>query len=114
MHRYFLIISLLVTTVLSNGQTSLRAGIIAFYNLENLFDTLDTEGVDDFEFTPQGPNKWTSERYLAKLGNLARVILTIGEEEGVKGGPAVLGVCEIENRSVLEYLAAHPLLKASN
>jgi len=114
MQRLLFILPLLAINLLSYGQTSLRAGIIAFYNLENLFDTIDTEGVDDFEFTPLGPNKWNAERYQAKLGNLARVILAIGEEEGVKGGPAILGVCEIENRSVLEDLAAHPMLKASN
>ena len=46
------------------SQQQVRAGLIAFYNLENLFDTLDTPGVLDEEFTPEGPNKWTGKRYL--------------------------------------------------
>lgn len=97
-----------------NAQQQLRAGLIAFYNLENLFDTIDTPGVLDEEFTPDGPNKWTGDRYREKLDNMAYAISKIGEDEGLKGGPAVLGVSEIENRSVLEDLAAHPLLKESN
>jgi hypothetical protein len=96
------------------GQAPVKAGLIAFYNLENLFDTLDTPDVFDEEFTPEGPNKWTGNRYKEKLNNMAQAISRIGEEEGWNGGPAILGVSEIENRSVLEDLIAHPLLKASN
>ena len=96
------------------GQAPVKAGLIAFYNLENLFDTIDTPGVFDEEFTPEGPNKWTGSRYMEKIGNMALAISRIGEEEGWSGGPAILGVSEIENRSVLEDLIAHPLLKASN
>lgn len=91
-----------------------RAGLIAFYNLENLFDTIDTPGVLDEEFTPEGPNKWSGRRYLEKIDNMALAISRIGEDDGWRGGPAVLGVSEIENRSVLEDLAAHPLLRESN
>lgn len=97
-----------------HAQQQTRAGLIAFYNLENLFDTIDTPGVLDEEFTPEGPNKWSGTRYKEKLDNMAYAISRIGEDEGWKGGPAVLGVSEIENRSVLEDLAAHPLLKESN
>jgi hypothetical protein len=103
--------------ILSGGlqaQQSMKAGLIAFYNLENLFDTIDTPGVIDEEFTPSGPNKWTSQRYLEKLNNMALAISRIGEDEGWKGGPAVLGVSEIENRQVLEDLVKHPFLKGSN
>ena len=96
------------------AQQQVRAGLIAFYNLENLFDTLDTPGVLDEEFTPEGPNKWTGTRYMEKLDNMAMAISRIGEDDGWSGGPAVLGVSEIENRSVLEDLAAHPLLRESN
>ncbi len=96
------------------AQPSLRMGLVAFYNLENLFDTIDTPDVRDEEFTPSGPNRWNGEKYRAKLDNMALAISRIGEEEGWKGGPALLGVSEIENRAVLEDLAAHPLLMESN
>ncbi|MBE0666123.1 MAG: endonuclease/exonuclease/phosphatase family protein [Bacteroidales bacterium] len=114
MYRSIIIAVFLTVTPLLSAQQKVRAGVIAFYNLENLFDTIDTPGVMDEEFTPEGPNKWTGRRYLEKIDNMALAISRIGEDEGWSGGPAVLGVSEIENRSVLEDLAAHPLLKESN
>jgi hypothetical protein len=102
------------SAILLSGQKDFKAGIVAFYNLENLFDTINTEGVDDEDFTPAGLNRWTSERYIIKINKLAEAISRIGEDDGIKGGPAVLGVSEIENRSVLQDLISHPLLKASN
>jgi hypothetical protein len=109
------ILIIIFILIASGGEAQqVRAGLIAFYNLENLFDTIDTPGVLDEEFTPEGPNKWTGSRYLEKIDNMALAISRIGGDEGWSGGPAVLGVSEIENRSVLEDLAAHPLLKGSN
>jgi hypothetical protein len=114
MFKKFLCILLIGFGTIMYGQISFKAGIIAFYNLENLYDTIKSDGVDDVDFTPMGINKWTSERYLAKISRLAEAISKIGEDDGIKGGPAVLGVSEIENRKVLEDLVSHPLLKASN
>jgi predicted extracellular nuclease len=78
---------------------------IAFYNVENLYDTINDPEVDDEEFLPQGKNKWTGERFEKKLNNLARVIDSLG------GGPSVLGMCEVENKYVLEQLIDNPRLK---
>jgi predicted extracellular nuclease len=71
---------------------------VAFYNTENLYDTLNDTSVDDEEFLPEGKNNWTGERYQKKLGSLARVIDSVG------GGPDILGLCEVENKTVLEDL----------
>ncbi len=74
---------------------------LAFWNVENLFDTVDdpkTEG--DEEFTPGEPKAWTETRLELKLTNLARVIGDMNSGHG----PDVLGLCEIENRAVLELL----------
>lgn len=74
---------------------------LAFWNVENLFDTVDdpkTEG--DEEFTPGEPKAWTETRLELKLTNLARVIGDMNSGQG----PDVLGLCEIENRAVLELL----------
>jgi hypothetical protein len=114
MRHTFIICALLLPALCMKAQPSVKDGVIAFYNLENLFDTIDTPNVLDEEFTPGGLNKWTGEKYREKLNNLAMAISRIGEDEGWKGGPAVLGVAEIENRSVLEDLVANPLLKESN
>jgi len=110
---HFVVVFVALIGVNAEAQ-QVRAGLIAFYNLENLFDTIDTPGVLDEEFTPDGPNKWSGRRYLEKIDNMALAISRIGEDDGWSGGPAVLGVSEIENRSVLEDLVAHPLLKESN
>lgn len=85
------------------------ATTIAFYNIENLFDTIDDPLTNDAEFLPDGGNRWTGERYKAKLRNIAGVIARIGEDV-VPGGPAVIGLSEIENRGVLEDLINTPPL----
>jgi len=79
------------------------ARTIAFYNLENLFDTIDDPKKHDEEFTPEGRNNWTSEKYRIKLNNLAKVIADIGKKE-TGAPPAVIGVAEVENKQVLEDL----------
>ncbi len=76
--------------------------VLGFYNLENLFDTEDDPTIDDSEFLPQGANEWTQERYTKKLANMAQVIADMN--------PDILGVCEVENRRVLEDLVKTPAL----
>ncbi|MBI5915809.1 MAG: hypothetical protein HY842_10555 [Bacteroidetes bacterium] len=79
---------------------------IAFYNVENLFDTVDDPAKQDEEFMPGSKKKWTPARYQTKLDHLARVV------EGM-GFPALLGLAEVENATVLKdfckktSLAAH-------
>ena len=46
---------------------------IAFYNVENAFDTLRSPGKDDAEFTPQGEKRWDTRRYRTKIDHLAQV-----------------------------------------
>lgn len=96
------------------AQAEMTAGLIAFYNVENLFDTINTPGVNDEEFTPQAPKRWNSARYFEKLDNLATVIAGIGRDEGLPGGPHVLGLCEIENRGVIEDLVKNGRLAHLN
>jgi predicted extracellular nuclease len=94
------------------GQTEKKAqdsyihSTIAFWNLENLYDTLNDPDKNDEEFTPNGAKQWTDERYQEKLLHLAEIIDKMGDSDG----PEILGVCEIENRQVLEALIATPLL----
>lgn len=89
----------------NNTKTYLRV-CVAFYNQENLFDTIHQPNVNDFDFTPSGANAWTQERYKIKLNNMAQVISEIGGD-----APAILGVSEIENRTVLEDLINTDALK---
>jgi hypothetical protein len=84
---------------------------IGFYNLENLFDTIDDPKTDDAEFTPTGSGKWDTKRYHTKLEHLASVISQLGDEY-VKTGPAIVGVSEVENRSVVYDLVRTEPLKS--
>lgn len=90
-----------------------KVGLVGFYNLENLFDTINDPNTNDGEFTPGGANQWSTEKYLAKLHNMAEAISTIGTDWS-PDGVAVLGVSEIENRIVLEDLVAQPEIKDRN
>lgn len=83
---------------------------VAFYNLENLFDFENDPITFDDDRTPDGKDHWTEENYTAKLKNMAKVISEIGKD--VTGtSPILIGVCEIENRKVLEDLVdQEPLL----
>ena len=86
---------------------------VAFYNLENLFDTINNNGKFDLEFSPEGRRQWDSEKYNAKLRNLARTIASMSSPV-TPYGPAIIGVSEVENRSVLEDLVKRPELSARN
>ena len=77
---------------------------VAFYNVENLFDTEDDPQTLDEEFTPQGKKKYTAARYAEKLDRLAEVIQRLDY-------PAVIGLSEVENRAVLEALTNTDRLK---
>ncbi|MEN8187458.1 MAG: endonuclease [Bacteroidota bacterium] len=76
---------------------------IAFYNLENLFDTQNNDYTLDKGFTPDGDMRWDEKKYRTKLEKLSNAILKIGKEQ--TGSPPVfLGVCEVENENALEDL----------
>ncbi|RLD39189.1 MAG: endonuclease/exonuclease/phosphatase family protein [Bacteroidetes bacterium] len=86
---------------------------IGFYNLENLFDTIDTPEVRDSEFTPSAAKKWNSQKYYEKLDNMAKVISKIAIDKTPEG-VAILGICEVENKEVIEDLVHRPALKNRN
>ncbi|MGD0341379.1 MAG: endonuclease/exonuclease/phosphatase family protein [Bacteroidales bacterium] len=71
-----------------------------FYNTENLFDIYNDSLSDDDEFTPSGLRRWNYKRYTDKVNALCKTILAAGEFTP----PALVGLCEIENRNVLEDL----------
>ena len=77
-----------------------RTVTVAFYNTENLFDTIDDSKKKDNEFTPSGAKKWTTNRYRAKIDSIGKVLGAIGEYNF----PALIGLCEVENRKVTEDL----------
>lgn len=85
---------------------------VVFYNLENLFDIYDDPETHDEEFTPSGVKQWNEIKYQKKLTNMERVLFDIAKIQ--KDYPIVIGVSEIENRTVLEDLISQPNLKGAN
>ncbi len=73
---------------------------IIFYNVENLFDRFDDPETSDDEFLPQGIRHWTKRRFQKKISNISKVILSSCEFKM----PDIIGLCEVENRFVLDEL----------
>ncbi len=84
---------------------------VMFYNLENLFDTINANGNYDLEFSPQGARQWNHEKYWQKQHNMAYAISQI-VTQGTPDGPVLIGVSEIENITVLQDLVRQPELKS--
>ena len=103
---------ILTLSMASQAQTEkqFQMALVGFYNLENLFDTIDDPNKRDEEFLPDGQNRWNTEKYMTKLANMSEVISQIGRDDD-PDGLAVLGISEIENRQVIEDLINTPLLK---
>lgn len=100
-------------SAIENVMSQQSKRIIAFYNLENLFDTIDTPDVIDTEFSYESPKEWGSERYWTKIDRIAEVISKLGSYENIQG-PAIIGMCEMENRGVLEDLVKSPRISHLN
>jgi len=76
---------------------------IAFYNVENLFDTINAAHTLDQDFTPKGEKKWSPYRYNLKIQKLGKAISKIGQNKSTLP-PALIGLAEVENKTVLEAL----------
>lgn len=85
------------------------AHTIAFYNVENLFDTINDPSTFDDDRTPQGKDRWGTKFYDDKLNKIAKAIDSIGRKH-LKKAPTLIGLAEIENRAVLEDLINNPHL----
>lgn len=85
---------------------------IGFYNLENLFDTCHDVGKNDYEYLPDGRNRWTGLKYTHKLKNMARVLGEMGTDRLPGLGCAAIGVSEVENAKCLTDLCNQEPLKS--
>lgn len=104
MFRFFLAFILLFCNSVwavtpDNGVT------FVFYNVENLFDTINTPMTNDGVFTPTGKHKWDSKKYFNKIDNISSVLADF------QGGADIIGLAEIENAAVVEELINHKNLK---
>ncbi|AYN69496.1 endonuclease/exonuclease/phosphatase family protein [Euzebyella marina] len=109
-------IGLLIYFILSllsvHGQTeqTYQVRTIAFYNLENLFDTKNDTLTFDDDRTPEGKDNWTDERYQKKLHNMAQTLSEIGSSN-TGTAPDIIGICEVENIEVIQDLLVSKSLK---
>lgn len=84
---------------------------VMFYNLENLFDTINNNGVYDKEFSPEGARQWNGTKYWQKQHNMAYAISQMEVKGSPAEGPVIIGVSEIENITVLQDLVRQPEIK---
>ena len=107
------IVALVALQAQGEGKRYQVAGV-AFYNLENLFDTIPNNPLGrDAEYTPTGTKQWTGKRYWNKIHNLAYVINNM-KTDMTPLGPAIIGVAEVENISVLADLVRDEQIKNLN
>lgn len=100
---FYVLIGIFIVNMPVYGQDKHK---VAFYNVENLFDTLDTPGKDDTEFLPNSPNAWNSAKYFEKVAHINQVFEHIGQ-------PVIFGMCEIENAAVVQDVVNHGTMKGN-
>ncbi len=101
-HKFF-IVCLTILSLTFNSCQGQNHLYVSFYNLENLFDTIDDpNNPGDDEYLPDSKSQWDLEKYEKKLSNLSKVIRAMNDGNG----PDILGVCEVENRDVLNDLSS--------
>lgn len=103
---YICLFSLLCLNALAQ-----KRHVVAFYNVENLFDTINSPATADEDMLPLSDRRWDTERYEAKLKNISQILLDITSQHDY---PTLIGVAEVENRSVVEDLIREPALAAAH
>ena len=110
------LISLILITcgfylLLTSCRSKKQIYSVAFYNVENLFDTIHDPGKNDFEYLPHEWRSWNREKYTSKLTKIAQVLSELSRDV-VKEGPLAIGLAEVENFRVLQDLISEPALNS--
>jgi len=66
MKKSILYLLLVLNITLIAQKKAYQISTIAFYNLENLFDSIDDPNIFDEEYTPDGKKYWTKEKVSLK------------------------------------------------
>lgn len=113
--RKFLLLSMFASlvTVMCLGQSGRKFGLyaVAFYNQENLFDTIHDEHKNDYEYLPDGANHWGTLKYVNKLKNMSQALLDLGTDKLPGIGASIIGLSEVENARALTDLINQPNMK---
>ncbi|MCM4150552.1 endonuclease [Arenibacter sp. N53] len=102
----FIVSLFIINGTLAQESKTYKIRTVAFYNLENLFDTVNDSLTFDDDRTPMGKDNWTNERYVQKIDNMSKVLSEIGSLEA-QTSPDIIGLCEVENRHVITDLINH-------
>ena len=105
----YFILFLIIFSLAASSCSRKHTFSLAFYNVENLFDTIDDKQTQDDRYLPDSDIPWNTERYNHKLNNLTRVINAIDSV----GLPTVIGLSEVENISVINDLVNHPSIASA-
>lgn len=105
--RILLAFLLTLSSFFSVAQNRLT---IVELNTENLFDTQHDSLKNDYEFLPDSPRHWTRTKYWQKLNRIGQTIISCGEDSSGWSLPDIVGLCEVENDSVLFDLTRRSLL----
>jgi endonuclease/exonuclease/phosphatase family metal-dependent hydrolase len=110
--KYFglLIIAIGILITFQQCSTEHKSVKLVFYNVENLFDTIDSPDTNDAEFLPESKLNWNTNKVNQKIKNLSKVLLSIDSQNP----PALIGLCEVENREILSDLIQYSNLKKYN
>lgn len=100
--KHILVLLLLCSCLTAKPQR------IIWWNVENLFDCQHDSLKEDYDFLPEGQYYWTKGRYWKKLDNISRTIAAIADE---KEWPMIIGLCEVENDTVLRDLTRRSPLR---
>ncbi len=104
--NYLIVILLFFAFINTNAQEKRKFKVhtVAFYNVENLFDTINNPNKFDEASPMMELNFNRGDVYKKKVRNMARVISEIGADVS-KNTPVIIGLSEVENRQVIEDLA---------
>ena len=115
--KKLLILLLFPLLVVSQGEKKSVSDeniFAVFYNVENLFDTINSANTNDSEFLPDSEKKWNTYRYNYKLNQLAKVFSSIIRDENNDQMLDIIGLCEVENKLVIEDLLKEQIFKNHN
>jgi len=109
-----LLFPLLVVSQAEKKSVSDENIFAMFYNVENLFDTINSTNTNDSEFLPDSEKKWNTYRYDYKLNQLAKVFSSIMQDENNDKMLDIIGLCEVENKLVIDELLKKPIFSNHN
>ena len=105
MKRILTAILALITSVVGVAQQR----VVAFYNVENLFDTINCPATADEDMLPLADRRWNTERYQAKLKSVSEILASISPHDH----PTLIGLAEVENKAAVEELTNTSALSAA-